>query len=113
MCSAVVVVRRHHRTAKGRSFANAGGATDGSGLVTVAAQRPLLTPVSGTHARTQAQHKHTHRSLLSTAAALVVVGYDGVLRQSQAPVREAFWGSFPLDFYFESKVQRRQRLPST
>ena len=59
LCSTVAVAAA--TTAKGRSFANAGGATDGSGLVTVAAQRPLLTPVSGTHVRTQAQRTHTVR----------------------------------------------------
>ena len=58
VCSAVAVAAT---TAKGRSFAYAGGATDGSGLVTVAAQRPLLTPVSGTHARRHNTSTHTVR----------------------------------------------------
>ena len=73
MCSAVAVAAT---TAKGRSFANAGGATDGSGLVAVAAQRPLLTPVARTHT--------------ATAAALVV-GYDRVKHLSE----KLSGGAFP------------------
>ena len=108
MCSAVVVVRRHHRTAKGRSFANAGGATDGSGLVAVALRATAFAHTRRTKARHRccgggsgrrcaAAAEHHHR-------ALPPLSYI-VATTSQAPVREACFLGFPLDFYFRGKVQ--------